>query len=175
MSTRRISRRLLYFWPPRPEVGTAGERRGAVPLVSERQDGGELSQQIGQRPPQVGIVLLKLFQLVRVKAAVAVGVDRRLIEIVCTAPLEGNQLLDRGKVNVEHITAQRHFSDIGAHVADARLRHALLNGVQLVRAHPYIDRHIADALLGQRSSRSRLRLGRGGSFTLSSGFSRSGG
>ena len=34
---------------------------------------------------------------------------------------------------------------------------------------------IADALLGQRSSRSRLRLGRGGSFTLSSGFSRSGG
>ena len=61
MSTRRISRRLLYFWPPRPEVGTAGERRGAVPLVSERQNGGELGQQIGQRPPQVGIVLLKLF------------------------------------------------------------------------------------------------------------------
>ena len=34
---------------------------------------------------------------------------------------------------------------------------------------------LTDALLGQRSSRSRLRLGRGGSFTLSSGFSRSGG
>ena len=50
-----------------------GTARGRSPW-SERQDGGELSQQIGQRPPQVGIVLLKLFQLVRVKAAVAVGV-----------------------------------------------------------------------------------------------------
>ena len=97
---------------------TAGERRGAVPPVSHRYNGRELGQQIRQRPPQVGIVLLQTLQLVRVQAAVAVGMDGRLIKIVCTAPLEQHKLLDGFKVNVEHIAAQRHFSDICAHVAD---------------------------------------------------------
>ena len=58
------------------------------------------------------LVLLQTLQLVRVQAAVAVGMDGRLIEIVCTAPLEQHKLLDGFKVNVEHIAAQRHFSDI---------------------------------------------------------------
>ena len=154
---------------------TAGERRGAVPPVSHRYNGRELGQQIRQRPPQVGIVLLQTLQLVRVQAAIAVGMDGRLIEIVCTAPLERHKLLDGFKVNVEHIAAQRHFSDIGAHVADARLGHALPNDLQLVRPYPHIDGDAADALLCQRSSRSRLRRLGGCSRTLSSGFSSGGG
>ena len=85
----------MTLWEPfYPEAGTAGERRGAVPPVSHRYNGGELGQQIRQRPPQVSIVLLQTFQLIRVQAAVAVGMDCRLIEIICTAPLEGHKLLD---------------------------------------------------------------------------------
>ncbi len=142
--------------------------------MSHRYNGGELGQQIRQRPPQIGIVLLQTLQLVRVQAAVAVGMDGRLIEIVCTAPLERHKLLDGFKVNVEHIAAQRHFSDIGAHVADARLGHALPNDLQLVRPYPHIDGDAADALFCQRSSRSRLRRLGGCSRTLSSGFSSGG-
>lgn len=126
-------------------------------------------------PPEHKIVLLQTLQLVRVQAAIAVGMDGRLIEIVCTAPLERHKLLDGFKVNVEHIAAQRHFSDIGAHVADARLGHALPNDLQLVRPYPHIDGDAADALFRQRSSRSRLRRLGGCSRTLSSGLSSGGG
>lgn len=63
---------------------------------------GELLEQVGQRPPQISIVLLQRFDLFLVHP-VAVGMGRHPIEIICTPPLEGHQLLDGGKVNMEDI------------------------------------------------------------------------
>lgn len=124
------------------------EQKGAArgrSLSSQAHHLGELLEQVGQRPPQIGIVLLQRFDLFLVHP-VAVGMGRHLIEIICTPPLEGHQLLDGGKVNMEDIAVEGHFADIGAHVADARLLHAAPDGLQLVRPHPYIERHIPDAL-----------------------------
>lgn len=118
---------------------------------------GELLEQIGQRPPKLGIVPLQSFDLFLVHA-VAVGVGRHLIEIVCTPPLERHQLLDGGKVNMEDIAVKGHFADIGAHIADARLFHAAPDRLQLVRPYPYIERHIPDALL---SGHATCRPGQG--------------
>ena len=125
------------------------EQKGAArdrSLLSQAHHLGELLEQVGQRPPQIGIVLLQRFDLFLVHA-VAVGMGRHLIEIICTPPLEGHQLLDGGKVNMEDIAVEGHFADIGAHIADARLFHAPPDGLQLVRPHPYIERNIPDALL----------------------------
>src|SRR5699024_7052476 len=61
------------------------------------------------------------------------------------------------------------------HVADARLGHALLDQRQLLLGHHHVEMDGAAAFLRHRSSRSRLRQARGGSFTLSSALSRSGG
>lgn len=118
---------------------------------------GELLEQVGQRPPQISIVLLQRFDLFLIHA-VAVGMGCHLIEIICTPPLEGHQLLDGGKVNMEDIAVEGHFADIGAHIADARLFHALPDGLQLIRPHPYIERHIPDALL---SGHATCRPGQG--------------
>ena len=68
--------------------------------MSQAHHLGELLEQVRQRPPQIGIVLLQRFNLFLVHA-VAVGMGRHLIEIICTPPLEGHQLLDGGKVNME--------------------------------------------------------------------------
>ena len=76
---------------------------------------------------------------------------------------------------MEHIPIEGHFPHIGPHVADARLGHALLDQRQLLLGHHHMKMDGAAAFLCHRSSRSRLRQTRGGSFTLSSAFSRSGG
>ena len=47
---------------------------------------------------------------------------------------------------MEDVAIKGHFADIGAHIADARLFHAAPDGLQLVRPHPNIKRHIPDAL-----------------------------
>ena len=118
------------------------EQKGAArdrSLLSQAHHLGELLEQVGQRPPQIGIVLLQRFDLFLVHP-VAVGMGRHLIEIICTPPLEGHQLLDGGKVNMEDIAVE-------GHIADARFLHMPPDGLQLVRPHPYIERHIPDALL----------------------------
>lgn len=67
--------------------------------------------------------------------AVGIGMDRHLVEIVCTTPLQGNKLPHGGKIDVEHIAIERHLPHIRAHVADARLGHALLNERLLLLGH----------------------------------------
>ena len=117
--------------------------------------------QIRERPPQLGIVFLQGLDLLRVHP-IAVGVDRYLVQIVGTPPLEGNKLLDGGEVNMEDVPIERHFSDIGDHIADARLVHALPDVLQFVGPHPHIDGHVPDTLfsghayLSPRSGASRL-------------------
>ena len=76
---------------------------------------------------------------------------------------------------MEHIAIEGHFPHIGPHIADTRLGHALLDQRQLLLGHHHMKMDGAAAFLCHRSSRSRLRLVRGGSFTLSSALSRSGG
>ena len=134
--------------PASGHTGQKREQKGAArgrSLSSQAHHLGELLEQVRQRPPQIGIVLLQRFDLFLIHA-VAVGMGCHLIEIICTPPLEGHQLLDGGKVNMEDIAVEGHFADIGAHIADARLLHAPPDGLQLVRPHPYIERHIPDAL-----------------------------
>src|SRR5699024_1210621 len=63
----------------------------------------------------------------------------------------------------------------GPHVADARLGHPFPDQRLLLLGHHHMEMDGAAAFLCHRSSRSRLRQTRGGSFTLSSAFSRSGG
>lgn len=77
--------------------------------------------------------------------------DCHLVEVVGAPPLEGHQLPHRGEVHLKHIAIEGHFSDIGAHIADARLLHAGLDRLQLLRAHPNIERHIPAALLPRHS------------------------
>ena len=48
---------------------------------------------------------------------------------------------------MEDIAVKGHLSDIGAHIADARIFHAAPDCLQLVRPHPNIELHIPDALL----------------------------
>ncbi len=125
-----------------------------LPIALHFYDLRQLFQQVGQRPPQVGVVPLQSPDVLRVDAAVGVGMDRHLIEIVGAPPLEGHQLLHRGQVNVEYIAVKCHLTHIGRHVADARLGHALLDGLQFVRPYPHTDRGIAYPFTAQRSSRS---------------------
>lgn len=142
-----------------------GAARGRS-LGSHRHHLGQLLQQLGQGPPQVSIVLLERLELVGIEAAVGVHMERRLIEIVGAPPLEGHQLPHRGEVHLEHIAIEGHFSDVGAHVADAHLLHAVLDRLQLLRAHPNVERHVSDALFslhGYLSPRSGASfLGTGG-------------
>src|SRR5699024_619960 len=63
----------------------------------------------------------------------------------------------------------------GPHVADARLGHPFPDQRLLLLGHHHMEMDGAAAFLCHRSSRSRLRQTRVGSFTLSSAFSRSGG
>lgn len=76
---------------------------------------------------------------------------------------------------MEHIPIEGHFPHIGPHVSDARLGHTLPDQRLLLLGHHHMEMDGAAAFLCHRSSRSRLRQTRGGSFTLSSAFSRSGG
>ncbi len=151
--------------------GHGVQRRGQPGSGQGRSHGsqghhlGQLLQQLGERPPQIGVVLLERLELVGVEAAVGVHMERRLIEIVGAPPLEGHQLPHRGEVHLEHIAVEGHFSDIGAHIADARLLHSVLDRLQLLRAYPNIERHIPSALLSRhgylspRSGASRLGVG----------------
>ena len=61
-----------------------------------------LPQHSGHHFPHPGVVLLQPFDFLRVHT-VGMGVDGYLIEIVGTPSLQGNQLPDRGKVNMEDI------------------------------------------------------------------------
>ena len=76
---------------------------------------------------------------------------------------------------MEHIPIESHFPHIGPHVADARLGHPFPDQRLLLLGHHHMEMDGAATFLCHRSSRSRLRQTRGGSFTLSSAFSRSGG
>ena len=76
----------------------------------------------------------------------------------------------RGKVYMEDIAIQGHLPHIGPGVGNARLGHALLYLCQLVCRHHHMKVPVTLAPGRQRSSRSRLRLWAGGSFTLSSSF-----
>lgn len=112
---------------------------------------GQLFEQVGERPPQLGIVFLQGLDLLQVHA-IGVGMDRHLVQIVGAPPLERNKLLDGGEVNMEDIAVEGHLADIGTHVSDARLVHARPDGLQLVGAHPHIEGHVPDALSAHRSS-----------------------
>ena len=61
---------------------------------------------------------------------------------------------------MEHIAVERHFPHIGAHVADARLGHALLYLVPLRLGQHDVEMDGAAALF-HRSSRSSSRSGGG--------------
>ena len=71
---------------------------------------------------------------------------------------------------MEDIAVQGHFPHIGPGVANARFGHAPLYLGQLVRRDHHMKVPVPLAPGRQRSSRSRLRLWAGGSFTLSSSF-----
>ena len=40
--------------------------------------------------------------------AVGIGMDRHLVEVVCTPPLQGHQFPDIREVNMEHIPIEGH-------------------------------------------------------------------
>ena len=65
----------------------------------------ELLEQVGQRPPQIGIVLLQRFYLFLV-CPIAVGMGRHLIEIIRTPPLGETPVSGRKKVDMEDITVE---------------------------------------------------------------------
>ena len=68
--------------PPLDKMSRSRDSRGTakpLPGRSEPHDGGELFQQIGKGPPQLFIVLLEGRDLLRVNAAVGVGLDRHLV------------------------------------------------------------------------------------------------
>ena len=71
---------------------------------------------------------------------------------------------------MENIAVQGHLPDIGPGVGNARLGHAPLYLGQLVSRDHHMKVPVTLAPGRQRSSRSRLRLWAGGSFTLSSSF-----
>ena len=108
-----------------PKAQKAGERRTAPRRGSGAHDPGQLLQQVGKGLPQVSIIFLQRLDVVGVNPAVGVGLDRHLIKIIGAAPLQGNELPHRGKVNVEHIPIERHLPHIGPHVANTGLGHAL--------------------------------------------------
>ena len=126
-------------------LATEGAARGR-PLGLHRHHLGQLLQQLGERPPQVGVVLLERLELVGVEAAVGVHMERRLIEIIGAPPLEGHQLPHRGEVHLEHIAIEGHFSHIGPHVQNAHLGHALLDLLLLLRRHHHMKMNRAAAL-----------------------------
>lgn len=81
----------------------AGERRPApAPPRLQLNDCGKLFEYVVHSSPQLGIVLLKPGDLVRVHA-VSVGVNRHLIDVVGAPPLQRNQLPDGGQVNMENV------------------------------------------------------------------------
>ena len=112
-----------------PEVGKAGERRRAAPRYVIA-------------PPRRTAFSAALLGV----HAVGIGVDRHLIEIVRTAPLQGNKLPNRGQIDMEHISVERHLPHIRAHVSDARLGHALLNERLLLLGHHDVQMDWAAAL-----------------------------
>lgn len=71
---------------------------------------------------------------------------------------------------MENIAVQGHLPHIGPGVGNARLGHAPLYLGQLVSRDHHMKVPVTLAPGRQRSSRSRLRLWAGGSFTLSSSF-----
>ena len=81
----------------------AGERRSApAPPRLQLNDCGKLFEYVVHASPQLGIVLLKPGDLVRVHA-VGVSVDCHLIDVVGAPPLQRNQLPDGGQVNMENV------------------------------------------------------------------------
>ena len=101
--------------------------------------------------PQVGIVLLQRGDVLGVHAAVGVGLDRHLIEIVGAPALERHQLPHRPQVHMEHIAVQSHLPHIGPHVADARLGHPCPNQRQLLLGHHHMKVDRAAAFLRHRA------------------------
>lgn len=73
-----------------------------LPSCSQFHDCGKLFEYVVHSSPQLGIVLLKPGDLVRVHA-VGVGVDCHLIDVVGAPPLQRNQLPDGGQVNMENV------------------------------------------------------------------------
>ena len=100
---------------------------------------------------KVSKVPLQGLDLVGINAAVGVHMDCHLVEIVGAPSLEGRQLPDVRKVNMEHIAIQGHFPYIGPHVGNARLGHAFPNQRLLLRRHHYMKMDIASAFLCHRS------------------------
>ena len=91
-----------------PASGHSVQRQGQPGSGPGRSHGsqgyhlGQLLQQLGERSPQIGVVLLERLELVGVEAAVGVHMERRLIEIVGAPPLEGHQLPHRGEIHLGH-------------------------------------------------------------------------
>lgn len=71
-----------HFGTNCPEVLKAGERRNRSPAGLTLHNRRQLFQKIGQGPPQLFIVLLQPFDFLGINAAVGVGLDCHLIEIV---------------------------------------------------------------------------------------------
>ena len=140
-----------------------------APLQSFLHDRGKLPQHSRPHFPHPGVVLFQLFAFLRVHAE-GMSMDGYLIEIVGTPSLQGNQLPDRGKVNVEDIAIQGHLSHIGSDVGNTGFGDAFLYLFQLVGCYHHMKVLIPLAAGSHRSSRSRLRLWWGGSFTLSNSF-----
>lgn len=94
-----------HLWTKCPEVMAASQALSRLFLIPA---GGRKTLTGARAPPpgpavltnrkgapQVRIVLLQGLDFLRVQA-VTVGMDRYLIEIVCTPPLQGNEFPDRG-------------------------------------------------------------------------------
>ena len=65
----------------------------------------ELLEQVGARPPQLGVDRLQRFYLFLV-CPIAVGMGRHLIEIIRTPPLGETPVSGRKKVDMEDITVE---------------------------------------------------------------------
>ena len=87
------------------------------------------------------------FDLVGVNAAVGIHMNRHLVEVVGTPPLQSYQLPDVREVNIENIAVECHFPHIDSHVGDPSLGlfcggfHLLPNGtgsVGIVRRRPQL-------------------------------------
>lgn len=126
-------------------------------------------QKIRQRLPQSRIVPLQLIYLFWVHA-VGVGMDRHLIKVVGTPTLEGHQLTDIRKINMEHIAVEGHFPHIGTHVPNTSLGHALIDQLLFLRRHHHIQMDAAVSLITHESSHFLVRRLSGITCTVSSDF-----
>jgi hypothetical protein len=62
-------------------------------------------------------------------------VNGNLIQIVRTSALQGNKLSNGREIDIQDVSVQGHFANIGPRIGYSGLGHALMDGVELVLRH----------------------------------------